>query len=156
MPAGACSVGWHENCLISESFSCRSTILACRRSPDGSKANAIAAQRPSRPLRAALGDLTARDPEITRSRLEERFLALLDAQALPRPIVNPRINGHEVESLETDGTATHLTGTAFQHDRTRDVQHTIAGYRVARFTYAEIAHRPAQTARAIRALLRAG
>ena len=123
--------------------------------------NAIAAQRPSRNLRTALGELAVRDPEITRSRLEERFLALLDAQALPRPIVNPMLNGHEVDFhwphhnliVETDGAATHLTRAAFQHDRTRDVQHTIAGYRVARFTWDDVLHRPEATGTALRALL---
>ncbi len=122
---------------------------------------AIAAQRPSRKLRAALSDLAAREPEITRSTLEERFLALLDAHSLPRPVVNGRLNGHEVDFhwpehkliVETDGAASHLTRAAFQSDRSRDVEHTIAGYRIARFTHTDVVHRPAHTARAIRHLL---
>ena len=73
----------------------------------------------------------------------------------PHPLVNKIINGHEVD-VETDGAATHLTRTAFQTDRTRDVRHTIAGYRVARFTHSDVIHRPEQTGRALRALLTFG
>ncbi len=125
---------------------------------------AIEAQRPSRKLRAGLQELTVHDPAMTRSDLEEALLALLDAHELPRPIVNTILNGHEVDFhwpeqkliVETDGAATHLTRTAFQDDRTRDVQHTIAGYRVARFTHSDVIHRPEKTGRALRALLTFG
>ena len=122
---------------------------------------AIAAQRPSRKLTAVLNELAVHDPDITRSQLEERFLALLDSHKLPHPIVNGRVAGHEVDFLwpeqrlivETDGAATHLTPTAFQTDRHRDVQLTLAGYRVARFTHHDVVHHPGRTATALRALL---
>ncbi len=57
--------------------------------------------------------------------------------------------------VETDGAATHLTRTAFQDDRTRDVEHTIAGYRVARFTWDDVLYRPEATGKALRQLLSA-
>ena len=56
------------------------------------------------------------DPDITRSKLEERFLALIAEAGLPRPEVNAIVGGHEVDFfwpehrliVETDGAATHL------------------------------------------------
>ena len=69
--------------------------------------------RRTKPLRAAIERLQAREPQITRSDLEERFLALvLDAQ-LPPPEVNATVGEREVDFLwraerlivETDGAA---------------------------------------------------
>jgi hypothetical protein len=77
--------------------------------------------------------------EITRSELEERFLALCDHASLPRPEVNTRIdaNGanYEVDFLwraqrlvaETDGWGPHHTRDAFETDRRRDAALLVAG-----------------------------
>jgi very-short-patch-repair endonuclease len=56
-------------------------------------------------------------------------------------------------TVETDGAATHLTATAFESDRARDQELTVAGYRVIRFTWRQITEQPAKTADTIRALL---
>ena len=64
-------------------------------------------------LRNALDRLAITDPDITRSELEERFLALIAHWRLPRPLVNTQAAGHEVDFLwpdqrliaETDGAA---------------------------------------------------
>jgi len=98
-------------------------------------------------LRAALPEA---DPALTRSELEERFLKLLADAGMPRPRVNARVAGHEVDFhwpdarlvVETDGARTHLTRTAFQHDRTRDADLQAAGHRVVRFTHADVVARP--------------
>ena len=40
--------------------------------------------------------------------------------------------------VETDGHASHRTRAAFERDRARDAQLTVAGYRVVRFTYRQL------------------
>jgi len=83
---------------------------------------------------------------LTRSELEERFLALCRAHRLPHPTVNARVAGVEVDFLwteqrviaETDGYAAHGTRAAFERDRKRDVCLQAAGYVVLRFTYRQV------------------
>ena len=65
---------------------------------------------------------------MTRSQLEQRFLAIIDRHGLPRPKVNTLIEGYEVDFawpeakliVETDGFAAHGTRKAFESDRLRD------------------------------------
>ena len=106
--------------------------------------------RPTRKLRAAVATLAAAEPDITRTVLEERFLALvLDAQ-LPRPEVNAMVGDEEVDFLwrteklivETDGAATHLTAEAFEEDRRRDAVHSMMGFRTLRFTWRQVVYEP--------------
>ncbi len=117
--------------------------------------------RRSRSLRQALAGLAAADPDITRSELEERFLALVADAELPRPRVNATVVGHEVDFLwpaprliaETDGAAAHLTPTAFDEDRRRDAELQIADFRVVRFTRRQVARHPDGVAETLSALL---
>ena len=112
-------------------------------------------------LRAALAELAISDPEITRSTLEERLLALVAHAGLPRPAVNVVVEGFEVDFLwraerlvvETDGAAAHLTPTAFERDRRRDAILQVKGYRVVRFTWAQVTREPAAVSGTLRALL---
>jgi hypothetical protein len=112
-------------------------------------------------LRQALATLADAEPAITRSELEDRFVALVAQANLPRPLVNVQLHGHEVDFLwpdrhlvaETDGRATHLTPTAFETDRRRDAQLLVAGYRVVRFSYREVAVEPHAVASTLRSLL---
>ena len=116
-----------------------------------------------RALRAALSTLASAEPAVTRRELEERFLALVARESLPRPMVNARVAGHEVDFLwpvhrliaETDGAATHLTPTAFEVDRRRDSELLLAGFRVVRFTWRQVVHEPDTVSRTLRALLKA-
>jgi very-short-patch-repair endonuclease len=65
---------------------------------------------------------------------------------LPRPRVNATVAGYEVDFywpdhsliVETDGAATHLTATAFEHDRARDAHLTALGHRVIRITWRQM------------------
>jgi very-short-patch-repair endonuclease len=105
------------------------------------------------------------DPGITERELEERFLALSRAAALPQPAVNAWIalgNGMvkadflwraERLVVETDGRATHATHKAFEGDRRRDQQLMRAGYRVVRFTWRQVVREPDAVAGTIGALL---
>src|SRR3954454_214440 len=80
---------------------------------------------------------------ITRSDLEELFLALCRRAGLPRPRVNHPVEGHEVDFLfadqrllvETDSWRHHKFREAFEQDRRRDALHAAAGWRTLRFTW---------------------
>ncbi|MGC1851409.1 MAG: DUF559 domain-containing protein [Solirubrobacterales bacterium] len=100
-----------------------------------------------------------------RSDLEARLLALVAAARLPRPTCNRPIEASgkrlEVDFLwptqrvvvETDGRQSHDNPVAFERDRLRDRALQMDGYRVVRFTYAQISHEPEAVASAIRRLL---
>ena len=72
---------------------------------------------------------------------------MCEAQGLARPEVNVHLEGHEVDFLwrdqklvvELDGAAAHHTRRAFERDRARDAELTVAGYRVIRVTHARMA-----------------
>lgn len=99
---------------------------------------------------------------VTRSELEERFLALCEQGGLARPLVNSRLDGFEVDFLwrderlvvETDGHAGHRTRAAFERDRARDARLTVAGYRVVRFTYRQVVYEARAVTVTVRKLLR--
>jgi very-short-patch-repair endonuclease len=92
--------------------------------------------------------LTSHTPgtTMTRSELEERFLAQCDDSGLPRPRVNVRVEDLEVDFLyagqgvivETDGWQYHRTREQFERDRHRDAMLTRAGYRILRFTHRQL------------------
>jgi hypothetical protein len=97
-------------------------------------------------------------PAPTCSELEERFLELCDAHGIERPETNTRIEGIEVDFVwrdqrlvvEVDGYAYHRSPEAFETDRERDVTLSVAGWRVLRFTWAQIETRAGWVAAAIR------
>jgi len=95
------------------------------------------------------------EPRLTRSELEERFLALVRQAGLPVPEVNahiPLADGAVIEVdflfraarlvVETDGRATHATRRAFEQDRRRDQLLRLSGFTVIRFTYNQVVNRP--------------
>jgi very-short-patch-repair endonuclease len=102
--------------------------------------------------------LSRYSPAPTRSELEERFLRLCDDHGIPRPETNTRIEGIEVDFVwrdrrlivEVDGYAYHRSPARFESDRERDVNLTVAGWRVLRFTWAQITTRTGWVAGAIR------
>lgn len=83
---------------------------------------------------------------LTRSELEERFLALCRSRGLPPPAVNVHVGTLEVDFLfprqrvvvETDGWRFRGHRAAFERDRRRDAELTRAGYRVLRFTQRQV------------------
>lgn len=97
----------------------------------------------------------------TRSRLEERFLGLCEAYALPTPEVNPIVDGLMVDMLwgrqavvvELDGHAAHGTPAAMERDRRRDLQLRANGYLVLRYTWQQVTREAASVAADLRAAI---
>jgi hypothetical protein len=114
-------------------------------------------------LRAAL-DGYRPGTTLTRSDLEERFLALCAAHGLPRPDVNRTVAGLEVDFLfaaarlvvETDGWRFHGTRAAFERDRHRDAALARADFRVLRFTHRQLEREPSAVAATVAAASRSG
>lgn len=112
-------------------------------------------------LRWALERLRAIGAAVTRSELEDRFLALLEARRLPQPRTYCAIEGMEVDVcwprervvVELDGWGAHATRQAFQRDRERSNDLTAAGWSVLRFTWADVTLRPEDTEVRVRAAL---
>ncbi len=130
------------------------------------RALAATARRPGSghgAMRQALDELRTIGAHVTRSELEDRFLVLLDAHQLPRPRTNYGIEGMEVDVawpaqrlvVELDGWGFHQTRRAFQNDRERGNALDAAGWRLLRFTWADVTRRPDETVvRVARALAR--
>jgi predicted transcriptional regulator of viral defense system len=101
-------------------------------------------------------------PTTTRSDLERRFLTLLDASELPRPLVNESIDPKTTPDfrwpkqrliVELDGFETHGTRQAFERDRARDRRLMAQGWRVARITKRQLDDEPQALAAELQAML---
>jgi very-short-patch-repair endonuclease len=109
---------------------------------------------------AALQELVD-DLQPTRSRLEREFNRVVDAYDLPRPAINSRVNGYEVDAhwpahglvVEVDGFEFHGTLAAFERDRGRDAELQAEGWRVVRITFLMLRREPARVAARIRRVL---
>jgi very-short-patch-repair endonuclease len=116
--------------------------------------------------RAALTRATAREPKLTRSELEAKFLELVRQAGLPEPEANLSLTAADHPRLdpdfywptyrlivETDGWETHRTRAAFRSDRRRDAALVASGWRVLRFTYDDVADDPGTVTRRLRATI---
>jgi len=82
----------------------------------------------------------------TDSGLERRFLRLVTAAGLPKPVTQERLHGFRVDFywpelglvVETDGLTYHRTPSEQARDRLRDQQLTAAGLTCLRFTNAQV------------------
>jgi len=110
---------------------------------------------------ARLRNLIRDDITPTRSVLEDEFLRFLDRHGLPRPEVNHRIAGYEVDAVwreqrlvvELDGYTTHRH--AFEQDRERDAHLLTEGFAVLRLTHRRLTEQEQREADRLRALLAA-
>jgi hypothetical protein len=113
--------------------------------------------RRTRKLRSATASLAHADPQLPNEGLETRFLTLVNEAGLPPPLVNVPLGPYVVDFVwldarvvvETDDIATHLTAAAFAADRRRDVELTLAGYLVLRFTWHDVVHDGAHVVAAV-------
>ena len=120
---------------------------------DFAELHALLARYPRRPgTRSLKGQLARyRGPVDARSELERLVYQLCDAHGLPLPNVNCSIEGSVRDFywaqcrlvVEADSYAWHRSPSALNADRERDVELTLAGYRVLRFTYEQVTERPA-------------
>jgi very-short-patch-repair endonuclease/predicted transcriptional regulator of viral defense system len=118
-------------------------------------------QRGTKRLRDALSRI-ADAPGVTRSPLEERFIAFLRKHKLPLPELNAPIQGYEVDCVwhdqklivELDGRDAHLQMPAFESDRARDAALLAAGWPVMRITTRRMRRDGAELASQLRAVLR--
>ena len=100
------------------------------------------------------------DPELalTNEELEKRFLELVHAHGLPRPVVNGEVLGLQVDFhwptqrliVETDGRGTHDTPIAWERDHERDLRLELAGWHVLRLTWRQITRRPGEVVALLR------
>jgi hypothetical protein len=129
---------------------------------DVHRALAAHSRQPGRgKLIALLDRLAGASTADIRSRAELAMLQLCDEHGLPTPATNAVIAGFTVDFVwphaklivETDGFTYHSMPTVFESDRDRDQLLMLAGYRVMRFTYNQLTHQRARSARRLRALL---
>ena len=89
-------------------------------------------------------------PRRTRSWAERRIVSLVRQAGLPVPRTNVLLHGYQVDALwpehrlvvEVDSWGFHRDRTAFETDRARDATHVAKGYRVLRFTAAQLRDQP--------------
>jgi very-short-patch-repair endonuclease len=97
----------------------------------------------------ALKQLLADEPPHTRSDFEAAFVDLCDRHGLPRPIMNAKIAGYEVDAcwpqhnlvVELDSWRHHGTRAAFERDKERDAELHARGIETLRFTYRQVTAR---------------
>jgi very-short-patch-repair endonuclease len=120
---------------------------------DASAVRRAQGRAPNRRGRGALARLLGDDgSELrTRSALERRLRRLAADAGLPAPLVNVRLEGRERDFawsaqrlvVEVDGHAFHAPRGAREDDHERDAELVAAGWRVLRFTAAQIFGDPA-------------
>ncbi|UJA20544.1 type IV toxin-antitoxin system AbiEi family antitoxin domain-containing protein [Thermoleophilia bacterium SCSIO 60948] len=100
-------------------------------------------------------------PRLTRSELEQRFLARVREAGLPTPETEVRLHPYVLDFLwreervvvETDGFETHGTRAAFDADRARDADLKSRGLEVVRFTWRQIDHESTRVVARVAAVL---
>lgn len=114
-----------------------------------------------RPALLALTEQFHDPPPNLKSKLEARFLELLDRAGIPRPALNVTLLGHEVDMLwkrervvvELDSWEFHRTRRAFERDREKVVKLQLAGHRVLPFTWKRMAAEPEALLEAVQTAL---
>jgi len=116
--------------------------------------------RGHRALTRAVEEYAALGLSATDSVLEDAFLRLVRRAGLSKPATQAHIEGFRVDAawpaqrlaVELDGWTHHRTRHAFERDRERDAVLTAAGWRVLRFTYAQVTRRPDAVVETLRRL----
>lgn len=101
------------------------------------------------------------EPAMTRSKAEERMLALVRQADLPPFVTNRLVHGHEVDFLwriqrvvvEVDSYQFHRSRARFENDRRRDADLQAKGYAVLRVTWRHLRQEPLFVAARLGALL---
>jgi hypothetical protein len=117
-----------------------------------------------RRLRAALDAHRTAGAALLLSELEERFLDLVLAAGLPRPLLNAPLLGYRLDALwpaarvvvELDGWAHHSDRQAAARDRDKTNRLQLEGFAVLRFIHGDLVAQPAAVVAAVRAALERG
>jgi hypothetical protein len=112
-------------------------------------------------LRRLLDALEGVGTADVRSILEVLLLQLSDDHHLPEPVANAQVIGFMVDFfwpvkkliIEADSYTYHSMPSAFERDRERDQQLTLAGHTVVRFTYNQVTRQRKAVVHRIRRLL---
>jgi hypothetical protein len=123
---------------------------------------AVLAKRPRTKGAADLREVLSGEAHVTLSKLERAFLALLDAEGLPRPQTNKRAHGRRVDcrwpehrlTVELDSYRYHRSRHAWEQDRRREREARARGDEFRRYTYGDVVERPRLMLAELRALLR--
>jgi hypothetical protein len=123
----------------------------------------VCARFPTHPGATLLTPLTGQTDGPTRSHQEDDFPAFCERYDLPRPEMNVRVAGHEVDAVfvaeklivELDSWEFHQSRAAFETDRNRDADTLAAGYATVRITHDRIHQQPDLEAERLREILRA-
>lgn len=97
----------------------------------------------------------------TRSEFEDAFLVFCDRHSLPRPQVNTRVLGYEVDAyfeaagliVELDGWRFHNDRASFERDRNRDADALAAGLATVRITWDRMTGQAKREAERLRKIL---
>ncbi len=116
---------------------------------------------PNHPGAAALNPHAATVTGITRSGLEDEFLAFCRRFGLPRPQVNAQVGGYEVDAyfaeagliVELDGWEFHNDRRTFERDRLRDAEALAAGLGTMRITWERLHRHPHEESTRLAAIL---
>ncbi len=134
-------------------------LLAKQLRPD--QLQDIIRRNPKVPGAPRLRPFAGGDTGPTRSELEDAFLAFCKRFKLPRPKVNIKIGEYEVDFyfeaarliVELDGYAYHSDRTAFERDRTRDLDAKADGRETVRITHRQITREPTRLAARLHTIL---
>ena len=131
---------------------------------DAAELEAVLTRHKGRRGAGRLRDAVARlrpEAAATRRELERRALKLFGESGLASPRVNALVEGSEVDLtwperrvvVELDSHAFHTSPRAFERDRRKSADLEARGYRVLRFTWAQITQDPEWVLRCTRAVL---
>jgi very-short-patch-repair endonuclease len=101
-------------------------------------------------------------PGVTRSELEDRFVAFCQKHRLPQPEINAVVDGREVDAffreerviVELDSYAFHSDRTTFERDRQKDAEAAAKGLTTVRLTDERMRREPDQEAARLRTILK--
>jgi hypothetical protein len=121
----------------------------------------VLARRPNAPGTRQLRAVLNGDTKVTLSKLEQRFLALLEDEGIALPQTNRPAGTRRVDcrwlshrlSVELDSYRYHRSRHAWEQDRRREREAHARGDEFRRYTYGDVLERPALMLAELRALL---
>jgi hypothetical protein len=123
--------------------------------------DAVLARRPKAPGAGTLRRILHGDVPVTLSKLEARFLALLEEAGLPLPDTNRPVGGRRVDcrwparrlTVELDGYRYHHSRHAWEQDRRREREARARGDEFRRYSWGDVFEHSSLTLAELRGLL---